>query len=276
MSVLILGKGYIGTLLSQELDCQIKSQKELEYTISEKLTDYLHNNNITWVVNCFGFTGNPNVDQCEQNMDYKIKTWDYNVRVPLMLATVCKQLSINFINISSGCVYNGYEKHFTEEDPSNFGIWNTESSYYSKSKHACELNLANFDCYQLRIRIPFCSRDNRKNYLSKLYNFTQVIPENNSITNVYDLSQFIKRLIDKKPEFGIYNVVNEGIISGVEVKSMLKFQQIEIVSESYLNLHCKRSNCILSTEKINQLGLQLPPVRESLKRDIEYFLINRS
>lgn len=276
MSVLILGKGYIGTLLSQELHCQIKAQQELEYTVAENLTDYLHKNNITWVVSCFGFTGNPNVDQCEQNITYKIKTWEYNVRVPLMLAAVCKQLGINFVNISSGCVYNGYEKDFTEDDPSNFGIWNNESSYYSKSKHACELNLVNFDCYQLRIRIPFCSRDNRKNYLSKLYNFTKVIPENNSITNVYDLSQFIKQLIHKKPEYGIYNVVNENIISGVEVKSMLGFPNPDVISESYLNLSCKRSNCILSTEKITRLGLQLPPVRESLIRDIEQFLISRS
>ena len=276
MSVLILGKGYIGTLVSQELGCQIKSQKELEYTVAENLTDYLNKNNITWVVNCFGFTGNPNVDQCEQNIDYKIKTWEYNVQVPLMLATVCKQLSINFVNISSGCIYNGYEKDFTEDDPSNFGVWNKESSYYSKSKHACELNLTNFDCYQLRIRIRFCSRNERKNYLSKLYNFTKVIPDNNSITNVYDLSQFIKRLIHKKPEAGIYNVVNEGKTNGVEVKSMLGFYETDIVSESYLNLNCKRSNCVLSTQKITRLGLQLPPVEESLERDIAQFFINRS
>lgn len=276
MSMLILGKGYIGTLLSKELGCQIKSQKELEYTVVENLTDYLNKNNISWLVNCFGFTGNPNVDQCEQNMDYKIKTWEYNVQVPLMLATVCKQLGINFINISSGCIYNGYEKDFTEDDPSNFGVWNKESSYYSKSKHACELNLTNFDCYQLRIRIPFCFRNERKNYLSKIYNFTKVIPDNNSITSVYDLSQFIKRLVHKKPETGIYNVVNEGMINGVEVKSMLGFYETDIVSESDLNLNCKRSNCALSTQKITRLGLQLPPVEESLKRDIAQFLINRS
>ena len=39
MNVLILGKGYIGTLLSQELGYKIKSQKELEYTVAENLTD---------------------------------------------------------------------------------------------------------------------------------------------------------------------------------------------------------------------------------------------
>ena len=40
--------------------------------------------------------------------------------------------------ISSGCIYNGYEKRFTEEDEPNFTFNN--GSFYSGSKALCEKN----------------------------------------------------------------------------------------------------------------------------------------
>jgi hypothetical protein len=40
------------------------------------------------------------------------------------------------------------------------------------------------------------------------------------------------------------------------------------------NFRVERSNCILSTQKLEKMGLTLPPVQESLKRAIGNFVLD--
>lgn len=273
----ILGKGFVGTHLSQyfkrnNIDHKIFSQSELDYTDPNTFKDFLDTNDkdIRWIINCSGYTGVPNVDACEDNKEF---CYAYNVLYPMQVVKLCNQYKIPVIHIGSGCIYSGYEKEFTEEDIPNFGIYSNESSYYSKCKHVFETFAKEFNCYVFRIRIPFTDILTRKNYFSKLLNYDTLINELNSVTSLNDFDEFVVRFISTKPEYGIYNVVNPEPVKAEEVVEILKDNKIvnskwRFIELKDLNTKANRSNCVLTTDKIKDLGLQLPNTRTSLLRDI--------
>ena len=273
----ILGKGFVGIHLSHyfkqnNIDHKIFSQSELDYTDPNTFKDFLDTNDkdIKWVINCSGYTGIPNVDACEDNKEL---CYAYNVLYPMQVVKLCNQYKIPVIHIGSGCIYSGYEKEFTEEDIPNFGIYSNESSYYSKCKHVFETFAKEFNCYVLRIRIPFTDILTRKNYFSKLLNYDTLINELNSVTSLNDFDEFVVRFINTKPEYGIYNVVNPEPVKAEEVVEILKDNKIvnlkwRFIELKDLNTKANRSNCVLTTDKIKDLGLQLPDTRTSLLRDI--------
>ena len=279
----ILGKGFVGTHLSHyfkrnNIEHKIFSQSELDYTDPTVLRDYLNDNDkdIKWVINCSGYTGVPNVDACEDNKEL---CYTYNVLYPLQVVKLCDRFKIPVIHIGSGCIYSGYDKAYTEEDTPNFGMYSDESSYYSKCKHVFETFAKEFNCYVLRIRIPFTDYLTRKNYFSKLLNYDTLINELNSVTSLNDFNKFIVQFMSVKPEYGIYNVVNPEPVKAEEVVQILKDNKIinpnwRFIELKDLNTKANRSNCVLSTSKIDNLGLQLPETRASLLRDISILAQN--
>ena len=69
-NVLILGAGYVGQSLFNQVDknknnYHIHSRKTLDYSDQVVLSRFILNNDIKYIVNCFGFTGRPNVDEGE-------------------------------------------------------------------------------------------------------------------------------------------------------------------------------------------------------------------
>ena len=81
METLILGKGYVGNHLYNHIkeNTIIKSRKELDYHNEDTLYTFLLNSDITTVISTVGFTGKPNVDECE---DKKDECFNLNVLVP--------------------------------------------------------------------------------------------------------------------------------------------------------------------------------------------------
>ena len=269
--ILILGKGFIGKQLCAYLNCKIFSKKELDYTDSNIFKIYLNNFEPKFVINASGYTGYPNVDACELEKNKKL-CYKLNVHIPRQLAVICHNKNIPFANISSGCIYNGY--NFTEESKPNH-----IKGYYCKTKYECEQYLINYNCYQWRIRIPFCSQIHNKNYLTKLLKYDRLINKYNSLTCIEDFCEFVYKFIKLKsvPEYGIYNVVNENYVNADYVIDLLKSVGLQnpnwiFVDEKDLDLKCKRSNCVLVTSKIKKLGLGLPYVRDSLKECINEIL----
>lgn len=286
-NILILGNGYIGNYLYNFLNTsnhvEIFSKNELDYTNPRILSDYIEskktygycNTSFDWVITCSGFTGTPNVDGGE---DHKEECYHYNVTVPLQITKVCNNLQVPVIHIGSGCIYSGYDKIYNEKDNSDFGADSYESSFYSKTKDAFEKLSSHMNRYIFRIRIPFNGIFEPKNYLYKMLKYDNLISKQNSITCVDDLIVFIEKFITKssKPYYGVYNVVNKGSIDGFDVVQLLKKYGIEnknwkFVSIEEANFRVARSNCILSTDKIKNIGLELPDVRESLEKSIRQF-----
>ena len=173
MNVLILGSGYIGNHLFNHLKarCNVEqiSQSIVDYTFTKRFTtstdfkSYLHDKRFDIAVNCSGYTGKPNVDACE---DDKANCWEYNVLAPVRTNETLNLFRIPVIHVSSGCIYQGSNK-WTEKDEPNFGVYDDNSSFYSKSKHAGELALRGMNGYIFRIRMPFCGTTQHKNILVK-------------------------------------------------------------------------------------------------------------
>ena len=282
MKILILGKGYIGTSLSNCLNSCYEvihiNKQELDYTNRQNLCKFIKESKVKVVINTCGYTGRPNVDACEDN---KHDTWYYNVSVPVNIQKACKDSMVPMIHISSGCINDGYDKVYTEEDEPNFGLSSPSSSWYSKTKHACELMLRNLPVYTFRIRMPFCSTWSGRNIITKLLKYDNIIDEENSLTNVEDLCgyilYFLSDLLDGsiQHQYGIYNVVNPQSVKTSDIISLMKQQGLinnnwnQITLETlYESTVAKRSNCVLSDEKIANINLRLPDTISSLTRCI--------
>ena len=284
-SILLLGKGYIGTSLEQALlrnnvKVDSFSRSQLDYTSPVILQKYLkdHSNEYEAVINCSGYTGSPNVDACEKN---KQACWFWNVIVPRNIVLSSNAFAIPTIQVSSGCIYNGYEKEFTEDDEPNFGLFNNESSFYSKSKHACETIFQNCYGYILRIRMPFDGSLASKNYLNKLYKYGKLISMKNSLTSTNDLNEFICKFLYVYTQIpsGPINVVNPGAFNAEEITNLLKKYDVvnpdwQFIDIEQLGTIANRSNCVLDTEKLRSYNLELPPAITSLERDISLFARN--
>ena len=278
--VLILGNGFVGASLAQyfkevNIPVNVVSRNQVDYTKYQILRDFLQTSKPTLLINCSGYTGTPNVDGCETNKEL---CWFWNVQVPHNIAKVLDVVGIPALFVSSGCIYSGYDKEYTEKDIPNFGFYNKESSYYSQCKHIAEMILTNFNVHILRIRMPFDSSLSQKNYLNKLYNYNKLISQKNSLTSMSDFNKFVYNIMPliKTLNPGPINVVNPGGLNAKEIVSIFKSHGIvnknwEFINVENLNVLAKRSNCVLSTEYTKKLGIELPNSTQSLERDIYKF-----
>ena len=258
MKVLLLGKGFISKYIADYLlgsghKVLNLSREEYDYHDEVKLDELLYGYEGTrydTVINTAGFTGKPNVDQCEVE---KKDCLYYNSILPKEIETQCKKHNKKFIHISSGCIYTGYDKDFTEEDEPNFGVYNKESSYYSFTKHLSELLLDTKFTNIIRIRMPIEDKLSEKNLLTKLLKYDYLIDFVNSKTDVYKLSEFVGQVVKNfKP--GLYNAVHSNPLSTKDVVEILKEYNLinkkwTFIPYAELDIKANRSNCVLSNEK---------------------------
>lgn len=215
------------------------------------------------VINAAGKTGKPNVDWCE---DHKEETLRSNVTGPLVLLEECMKRKIYLIHIGSGCIYGGPKVGgYTEEDEPNF-----IGSFYSLTKAMSDRLLKPFPVLQLRIRMPFDSSSSPRNLLTKLLKYKKVLDEPNSITYMPDFFSTLQTLIEKRAT-GIFNMVNPGAVSPYEI--MVRYKKEIDPSHEFERLpldhlpdvvKAGRSNCVLSTKKLESYGIKLRPIDDAI------------
>ncbi len=257
--VLILGNGYVGGYVyaqlsrNPELDVSLESKAVLDYTDEYYLRDYMKEQRFDYLINAQGFTGRPNVDQAEQE---KEACWKYNVQVPLMFNTVCRELHVQPIHITSGCIFTGYEKAWSEVDEPNFGVFNPTSSFYSTSKHAFESVSDNG--ITIRIRMPFCDTLNDRSYLTKIHKYDNLISAVNSKTYIPELVDFIEQIIEEERKgHDVVHFTNSEPLETAGVIELMKEYELENPNWSWvdieeLDLAAGRSNCVLDTTKVKE------------------------
>jgi UDP-glucose 4,6-dehydratase len=260
----VLGKnGYIAEAIIKELKSRdlphvAWSRSDVDYTNLAELKynlyilgDDLH------IINCAGYIGKPNVDACELA---KADCIEGNVLLPLMLAQLCCKKKYEFTQISSGCIYGGYEKHFTEKDAPNFDFQN--GSFYSGTKALSEKVVLqnNPNSYVFRLRIPFDEYESPRNYLTKLLSYDTLLDAENSLSHRADFAKYVMELIEQKVPHGIYNITNKGSVTTRDVVQLIKkynlsnkdfkfFDNLESFGKETV---APRSNCVLDTTKIEQ------------------------
>lgn len=267
---LIIGKnGYVASKYIKRFEktgvpYHAISRSECDYTIPGELEAFIVKNQhnphynfwkLTTVFNCAGYIGKPNVDACEANPAGTILG---NGVLPGEIAAMCKRLKYKFVHISSGCIFTGYDKEFTENDRPNFSFG--VGSIYSASKAMGEERIAkiNKNTYIFRLRIPFDSENSPRNYITKMLSYDKLLDAENSMSNLDDFVTCTLHLLATEAPYGIYNVTNPGSITTREVTELInKYidsdKQFEFYdSEDVFNkaVRAPRSNCVLSTNKL--------------------------
>lgn len=277
--ILILGKGYLGTFIYNSLklkrDCILLGFKDLNYHNIILLKKFINSNNIEYVINCSGFTGRPNVDEGELK---KEECWNLNVSSPLKINELCDKIGVRYVHISSGCIYTGYDKDYTESDKPNFGLFD-ESSFYSKTKHTFELMSKSLNNKIIRVRMPVSPDNNSRNYLGKILNYENLIDFRNSKTYLPDLCNFLDILIGVDTVGfwvgqDIYNVVNSEPLTTKEVCEIMKSSGKEnknwkFVDTESLQMRAPRSNCVLDGSKVDSL-YKMRTETEIIKEALQY------
>jgi dTDP-4-dehydrorhamnose reductase len=296
MKVITVGNGYIAAHLPYEI------AKWRVTTDEQNLELFFKKYKPDVIVNCTGFCGRPNVDQCEVQ---KSKTYMANVIVPAVLAQECEARGIRMVHIGSGCIYFGespnvFKKHTPEKmklcpigvSPDEWiKVYDYKSdewtrtepgwketdfanpkSYYSKTKYACDLMLGQMpNVTTLRIRMPISTQNNQRNFINKIRGYSQVIDIPNSVTFIDDLTRCIDWSITTN-QSGIFHVTNPEPLSAADV--MREYQKYDpshafsIIDETELDriTTAKRSNCIIDSTKLKNAGFTMTPSKEALER----------
>jgi len=267
--VLIFGEGYIGTKLQKFLNCEITDKHIKQYS---DIQDEIDRYKPKIIINAIGYTGYPNVDECENNID---KTMHANVCIPALLAEAVARNNVRLVHISSGCIFefdHSQDKPIEEKkEPDYMSLFYSRSKIYSEkilTIKGLEKNIL-----VLRIRIPLDCRSNPKNVLNKLIKYKKIIDIPNSVTYIPDFLKATKHLIAIKA-FGIYNVVNKGGLRYPQLLDVYRKHRpdfnYEIVNLKKI-LKTPRTNLVLSTKKLESTGFKVRKVNEILEECVAKF-----
>jgi len=271
MKILIFGAGWIGKLCKEYwgdeailIDEFIKSPGQAGHFIEKHKPDA--------VLNAAGIVGKPNVDWCE---DHQFETFEGNTQLPLLIANACRKYGVYMLHIGTGCIYYGYKDGgWLPEDYAN------PVAVYTRTKYAADLVLATLPNVGIaRIRMPIHSVPSRANLIDKLASYPKVVDVENSATVVEDMQMAFYKLMEQKVE-GIFHVVNPGSITHKEILKLYE----EHVDENHTNewitaqeltdlgLASKtRSNNVLNTESLEELGIEMRPIRVAVADAMEKY-----
>jgi UDP-glucose 4,6-dehydratase len=310
MLLLLGANGYIGAAFALELrrrgqDFIPLSRKQVDYSRFDLLLEFLRANKISFLINCAGYTGKPNVDACELD---KAGTLLGNALLPQTIAHACAAAEIPWGHVSSGCIFSGAkvfeggkiraekdmtkpELHalaeeksaaifgFTESDTPNFSFRDQPCSFYSGTKALGEEAMVGIgESYIWRLRIPFDEFDGARNYLSKVQRYAKVYDNVNSISHRAD---FVNACLDTwklRAPFGIYNVTNPGYVTTRHVveqiekilKPSRKFEFWKSDAEFYqVAAKTPRSNCVMDVSKLLAAGVKIRGVEEALEDSLK-------
>lgn len=278
--VAVFGGGYVGSNLFKELQKSYKlesfliDRKKLDYTNERSLREFFEACEPDFVVNCVGFTGRPNVDACEVNRE---ATYKLNVQLPILLAKLCEEYRASLYHISSGCIYSGYNFQYNEDHVPDFGVFSDKSSFYSMTKHAAELALAQFNNVKIfRIRMPFCGEHTDRNYLLKIRKYNNLLNEVNSKTYIPGFVEILKTLLEtnnERPTNYTLNVCNSNPLRTDQVVEIYRKHNFDnpdwkFISYDELPIKANRSNCIMDCSKLKSFGIDFISEEEAITKSI--------
>jgi dTDP-4-dehydrorhamnose reductase len=316
MILLLGGTGYVGEaflreLVSRGLEFRNVRRSESDYGNFDILLGLLRVVKPTFLVNCAGYTGKPNVDACEVA---KADTLVGNTLLPQTIAQACAAVGVPWGHVSSGCIYSGAKvvgedgtvrvekdmtqpemrglaertperiRGFTEEDVPNFSFRDGPCSFYSGTKALGEEAITGIGTsYVWRLRIPFDEFDGPRNYLSKVQRYSKVYDNLNSISHREDFAKACLDLWQVGAPAGIYNVTNPGWVTTRKVVQRLeailkpskRFEFWESDEEFYrVAAKTPRSNCVMDGTKLLRAGVVMRPVEEALEHALRNWTVD--
>ena len=285
MKVLVLGhNGWIGSMMIHLLTnkkvhyvtTHIRPEQKQEFEsflISEKPTHVM-----SFIGRTHGKIGDKQyttIDYLEQSGKLKENVRD-NLFSPLVLALLCKKYKIHYTYLGTGCIFKFDETHpfgkelngFKEEDTPNFfgSSYSIVKGYTDELMHLLEENVLN-----IRIRMPITSKDEPRNFISKILKYEYICSVPNSMTVLDELLSYVLDMALNKNLTGTINLTNPGLISHNEILEMYRdnidpnFTWKNFNQEEQLNiLDADRSNNFLDTSRLEALYPEIKNIRESI------------
>lgn len=273
MKILIFGaKGYIGGRMLESWPEAVASDAHIDDR--EAVLRELDRHQPDAVVNAAGKTGRPNIDWCET---HQTETYRSNVIGPLVLAEACQERGVYLLHLASGCIFYG-----PSPDPKGWREYDFANplSFYSRTKYAADLLLSKMPNVGIaRIRMPIDDRPNPRNLINKLVGYKQVIDVENSVTIIPDMINVCHQLIEKRAA-GIFHVANPGTARHRTVLDLYReyvdptHQNEWISTEEMMKrglAKAARSNCILQSGRLKELGIQMRPIDEALRETMKTY-----
>ena len=274
MKFLLFGhKGWIGKqlfeLLKLNSDVEIITT-DIRVDNYDEIEKFIINTKPDRIISVIGRTYGDNmnsIDYLEQKGNLKININD-NLYSPLNLALISNKYNIHFTYMGTGCIFNGYEQEYTEDDDPNFF-----GSSYSIVKGFTDKIIKKFDnTLNVRIRMPITNDiTSNRNFINKIINYKKICIMNNSMSVLPDLLPLMIDMIIKK-EIGTINLTNPDYISHNEILELYKeiinpdFKWENMTIEEQNNiLLSERSNNILNTEKLKKLYPDVKDIKTSIK-----------
>lgn len=267
--ILILGNGYIGQRLNKEWGCPISDRRVLSY---QDIYDEVKKYDADILINCIGYVGTRNVDDCEKDVD---KTLMANTFVPIWLGELAYRTPVKVIHISSGCIYNyDYNSQSPIEEnliPEYYTLFYSRTKIYAESVLDALSQRANV--LIVRIRIPLDKFPNPRNILNKLIQYKKVLDVPNSVTYLPDFLEALKHLINIDAR-GIFNIVCKDPLRYPQLMDVYKKYapsfQYQILSLKDLGLD--RTNLVLSTAKLEKTGFKVRKIQEILEECVKSYV----
>jgi dTDP-4-dehydrorhamnose reductase len=284
MIYLLGGSGYVGNAYqalfrTKGIAFRNLRRADIDYTDVATLRSELLRERPEFLINAAGYTGKPNVDACEI---HKAECLLGNAVLPGIVAQACEEAKVPWGHVSSGCIYTGDGPGplgFTELDVPNFTFRTNNCSFYSGTKGLGEEVLAGrSNLFNWRLRIPFDSVDNPRNYLTKLMRYPRLLEATNSISQLDEFVAATFACWTLRVPFGTYNVTNPGKVTTREVVELIRRSGVctkdfsFFASEKeFMDKAAKtpRSNCVMDPSKLAGAGIRLTPVHEAIERDLK-------
>jgi dTDP-4-dehydrorhamnose reductase len=266
MKTLIFGPGYLGQRLAKELEGSVLSRVDI--TDRAAVEAELRAQAPDAVLNAAGKTGKPNVDWCET---HQAETYRGNVLGPLVLAEACADRGLYLLHMGSGCIFYGPSPSpggWREDDHAN------PSAFYSRTKYAAHLVLSRLPNVAVaRLRMPIDDHPGPRDLITKLAHYPEIIDVENSVTVVADLIHVARQLLLLRAP-GVFHVTNPGTMRHLDLLALYR----ELVDPSHTctfiteqelvarGLALKaRSNCILASPRLAEVGIAMRPIEEALR-----------
>ncbi len=280
MKVVVIGSnGQLGSdIISEYKDSIPLTHKDIDVSNYNSL-NVIKNIRPDVIINTAAFV---NVDDSEKKPEQAFKV---NAIGALNVAKISKEIGALNVYISTDYVFDGnHKKPYNEKDIPN------PINVYGTSKYIGEIFTRNYSSRYYIIRVA--SLYGRRGSKGKGGNFVSFIIDkairNDKIevvsdmisnpTYTKDVARMLKKLIEKKPTFGIYHMVNEGYCSwynfAKEILNILKLDaDIIAIKSKNLNRLAKRPLfSAMENRNLNKIGLRMRNWKDALKEYLNSYL----
>lgn len=210
-NVIVLGKGYLGKEFERHgIETWGRDKFNIEYpynsTNIDKQLELLKNYKV--VINCIAKS---NTRWCEQNENFEEALF-VNGCIPKILSRFCNKHDIQFVQISTGCLYDDITK------PNNEKSFISAHCNYTITKWIGEVYCNKQDLI-MRPRLYFSDIKDKNNLLCKLPSFNHYVGDVvNSLTCTSTIVGAVKELIFFQ-QHGIFNVAQQGSATMADIAS---------------------------------------------------------